>query len=125
MKLAGFLHICIGREGWPVYQFETDEKRICCSHGRTVPAIVDYELPKPDHRKGHERKLAEFDWSKRALGLLRLLENDGVTTVGDLAQMSEAWVRRYKGYGRETVREFRDLLALFDLKFGEPIHKYE
>lgn len=62
----------------------------------------------------------ELEFSVRALNCFK---NEGIRTVRDLVVLTEAELLHTPNFGRKTLREVKEILAVFDLKLREiPIH---
>ena len=64
----------------------------------------------------------EIELSVRAANCLN---NANITTVGELAQKTEADMLKYRNFGRKSLSELADILHEMGLGFGMDISKYE
>ena len=60
----------------------------------------------------------ELEFSVRALNCFK---NEGIRTVRDLVVLTEAELLRVPNFGRRTLREVKEILAVFDLKLRDSV----
>ena len=60
----------------------------------------------------------ELEFSVRALNCFK---NEGIRTVRDLVVLPEAELLRVPNFGRRTLREVKEILAVFDLKLRDSV----
>lgn len=56
-------------------------------------------------------------WTTRTL---RVMQNEGIITLGDLAHKTEQEMMRAPNCGRRTMAEMRETLSMFGLTFTDP-----
>ena len=61
------------------------------------------------------KSIDELDLTTRASSICKL---DNITTIGDLAKLSEGEMLRAPNCGRKTLNEFREVLEGVGLRFG-------
>ena len=60
----------------------------------------------------------ELEFSVRALNCFK---NEGIRTVRDLVVLTEAELLHTPNFGRKTLREVKEILAVFDLKLRDSV----
>ena len=75
----------------------------------------DEEKPKLDFNPLLLRKVDEFELSVRST---KSLKNDNIVYIGDLIQKSEAEMLRTPNFGRKSLNEIKEVLAVIGLHLG-------
>lgn len=73
-------------------------------------------LPKEPLPSYYRKPLSECE--KLSTRAIIACDRENVLTLGQLSELSELRVHKWKNVGRKTVRELRDLLADHDMHFG-------
>jgi len=79
---------------------------------------VQEELP---FNKNLLRKVDELELSVRSANCLK---NDNIVYIGDLVQKTEAEMLRTPNFGRKSLNEIKELLAMYDLHLGMQVENW-
>ncbi|MBN1463554.1 MAG: DNA-directed RNA polymerase subunit alpha [Paludibacteraceae bacterium] len=93
----------------------------------TIDSDEKYENEEFDEEVLHMRqllktKLVDMDLSVRALNCLKAAD---VETLGDLVVFNKNDLLKFRNFGKKSLTELDDLLAVMNLNFGMDISKYK
>lgn len=103
--------------------------------------IIDLEKLLPKEEEVEEKEDTPFDENSEEYAMYRLLNspidnwylstrvrtclrNEGISTIGDLAQHNKEYFLKIRNFGKKSLCELDDLLEALNLCFGMDVSKY-
>jgi DNA-directed RNA polymerase alpha subunit len=100
---------------------------IFCPHCRGYVGVIELaapnavspiEPPSVDLAGVLTKSLEEIEWPHQRTRISWVLRNNGLKTIGDLVQLSEAELLRNPNFGKYSLRAVKEKLAEFGLHLG-------
>jgi DNA-directed RNA polymerase subunit alpha len=87
-----------------------------------VTATESYDEESLHMRQLLKTRLVDMDLSVRALNCLKAAEVD---TLGDLVRYSKSDLMKFRNFGKKSLTELDELVAVKGLNFGMDVSKYK
>ena len=84
-------------------------------------ATIEDKIAELPFNKNLLRKVEELELSVRSANCLK---NDNIIYIGDLVQKTESEMLRTPNFGRKSLNEIKELLAMYDLHLGMQVENW-
>lgn len=100
------------------------EDKITLTPRGDIESVGEFDEATLHTRQLLKTKLADLDLSVRALNCLKVDEQGGLETLGELVSYTKSDLLKFRNFGKKTLVELEDLVKSKNLEFGMNLAKY-